>query len=138
MLPSPDSAAITTVADPATAVSAVDDSLTYRLLYGGAGAVWAFVTSLIGLPPRPTSEVRDPLGDVNSFCAEYEATYGAIHPPFHRSSYAQVRENIGKQKLLPFGHFPKEGGVQPKSKSFFFFLLYLYLKQGFKGFKPPS
>ena len=90
MLPAPDSVAVTATAD-----SVMADSLTSRLLYGGAGAVWAFVTSLIGLPPRPTSEVRDPLGDVTSFCAEYEATYGALHPPFHRSSYAQVRPGSG-------------------------------------------
>ena len=94
MLPAANSVAVTATAT-ATADSVTTDSLTSRLLYGGAGAVWAFVTSLIGLPPRPTSEVRDPLGDVTSFCVEYEATYGALHPPFHRSSYAQVRPDSG-------------------------------------------
>lgn len=73
-------------------------SLPARMLYGGASAVWAFVSSLFGLPPRPTSEVRDPVGDVVSFCAEYDARYGSAHPPFYRGSYVQALD-VAKKEL---------------------------------------
>lgn len=73
-------------------------SLPARLLSGGAGAVWAFVTSLLGFPPRAAGEVRDPVGDVVAFCEEYEARYGPLHPPFQRSSYAQALE-LAKREL---------------------------------------
>ena len=35
--------------------------------------------------------MRDPVGDVANFLEEYERSYGANHPPFHRGSYAQVK-----------------------------------------------
>jgi len=73
-------------------------SLPARVFSGGLGAVWAFVTSLFGLPPRPTSQVRDPVGDVANFLEEYERSYGANHPPFHRGSYAQALE-VAKREL---------------------------------------
>ena len=34
-----------------------------------------------------------------------------------RSSHTLLREVISKKNPLPFGHCPKEGGVQPESKS---------------------
>lgn len=72
-------------------------TLPARVLTGGLGAVWAFVTSLVGLPPRPTSLVRDPLGDVTAFCSEFESRYGAVHPPFFRGSYSQVLEEAKRE-----------------------------------------
>jgi len=72
-------------------------SLPARLLTGGFGAVWAFVSSLVGLPPRPTIQVADPRGDVAAFHREFEQTYGAVHPPFHRGSYAQVLEEAKRE-----------------------------------------
>jgi len=73
-------------------------SLPARVLSGGLGAVWAFVTSLFGLPPRPTNQVRDPTGDVETFIEQYERSYGVNHPPFHRDSYAQALE-VAKREL---------------------------------------
>jgi hypothetical protein len=50
-----------------------------------------------------------------------------------------IREAIRKNKLLPFGHFPNGGGVQPKCKSFEVFFLALFLsKTGFLGVQTPS
>jgi len=68
-----------------------------RVLYDGFGAVWAFVTSLVGLPTRPI-EARDPAGDVAAFARDYEARFGPVHPPFHQASYAQALE-LAKREL---------------------------------------
>eukprot|EP00092_Neocalanus_flemingeri_P023036 GFUD01024970.1.p1 GENE.GFUD01024970.1~~GFUD01024970.1.p1 ORF type:complete len:449 (+),score=165.34 GFUD01024970.1:71-1417(+) len=72
-------------------------SLPARLFAGGMGAVWAFVTSLVGLPPRPTSQVADPRGDVAAFCREWEETFGTEHPTFNRGSYSQVLEEAKRE-----------------------------------------
>jgi len=72
-------------------------SLPGRLVTGGLGAVWAFVTSLVGLTPRPTSQAGDPRGDVAAFCREWENVYGMEHPAFHRGSYSQVLDEAKRE-----------------------------------------
>jgi len=73
-------------------------SLPTRLLTGGLGAMWAFVTSLVGLPPpRQNSQAGDPRGDVAAFCREWEESYGALHPVFNRGSYSQVLEEAKRE-----------------------------------------
>ena len=72
-------------------------SLPASLLTGGMGAMWAFVTSLVGLPPRPTSQVADPRGDVAAFCSDWEKSYGREHPPFNSGSYSQVLEEAKRE-----------------------------------------
>ena len=34
--------------------------------------------------------VTDPVGDVNTFIANFEESYGDYHPTFYRGSYSQV------------------------------------------------
>jgi len=72
-------------------------SLPARLLTGGLGAMWAFVSSLVGMPPRAVSQSADPRGDVAAFCNQWEADYGTVHPPFHRGSYSQVLEEAKRE-----------------------------------------
>jgi len=71
-------------------------SLPARLLSGGLGAVWSFVTSLVGITPRPVSQA-DPRGDVAAFSRDWEERYGTHHPPFNRGSYSQVLEEAKRE-----------------------------------------
>lgn len=38
-----------------------------------------------------SSDVTDPLGDVNNFIKKFEEVYGSFHPTFYRGTYSQVR-----------------------------------------------
>ena len=76
-------------------------ALPARIFTGGLGAVWSFVTSLLGLPTesgRAQAGSGDPRQDVATFITEFEARYGSEHPPFHRGGYHAVLEQA-KQEL---------------------------------------
>jgi FAS-associated factor 2 len=72
-------------------------TLPLRLVYTSLTGVYDFVTSLLGFPPRRSSAVTDPLGDVNSFYSEFEQQYGTSHPPFYRGTYSQVLEEAKRE-----------------------------------------
>ena len=64
-----------------------------RVITGGIGLVWSFVSSLLGLPPdRPARTSSDGRADVAEFIREYEGQYGNVHPPLNRGGYYQVLE----------------------------------------------
>jgi len=71
-------------------------SLPARILSGGLGAMWSFVTSLVGFTPR-TPRNTDPRGDVAAFSRQWEEKYGTEHPPFHSGSYSQVLEEAKRE-----------------------------------------
>ena len=72
------------------------------------------VTNIISITVTNALFVR--LLDKNS--EEYDAQSCPRVYSEHIPVSLRVREVILKKKLLPFGHCPKGGGVQPKSKSF--------------------
>ncbi len=52
---------------------------------------------MLGFPPRRADRVRDPLGDVRAFVADFETQIGRAHPPFFLGSYLQVLEEAKKE-----------------------------------------
>ena len=72
-------------------------SLPLRIVTTGLDGALGFISSLFGLPPRRSSTVLDPLGDVRSFSIDFTNRYGSNHPPFFMGSYAQVLEEAKKE-----------------------------------------
>ncbi len=72
-------------------------SLPLRIFTTSLWGVGDFLSSLMGYPPRRTNVVRNPLGDVRTFCSEFESRYGTDHPPFFMGSYAQALEEAKKE-----------------------------------------
>lgn len=61
-----------------------------------------------------TSEPADPLAELQKFKDDFEATFGVVHPPFFRGTYAQALEEAKRELkfLLVYLHSPHHQDTQ--------------------------